>query len=471
MTQGDSNMEQSTDSRKTVAAANQAEPKPAATEKKKRVRPRTEERRAQNRRAQKTYRERQKQKIKELEEQIAARASGKEQNESLNNQPTDARPQSAPTPESAPNAENVGPAAKSHSGVAGVDVGGSDAADQPAGIEGLFDDLIASVGLDNPIPPFDAPITDPTSLAPDGGLNDYASSNLVDGVEWQSSLNGWNISLSLDGPLPIRNATPRVEDLGDLEIPPLLPELERPGNQASSSESSISTPNDSSLFLGSSSLGSRTGQPEAYRTGTLPPPSYGTSIQSNAVIYHTQSLSPTAGASPQRNYLNLSDQVWVTASLAIGETIGITPSMFFEEKPSPFFRPSLHGKPCSVVATSLAQSTAFLGIKRDLRPTASQLALMHPSYLDLLIFSGMREKSIMTLALSGFDQLDFINDMLNGGLVCWGNVAQSDRRASGVPWDRRSWEAKRWFLEKWSALVDEEMWECSRWWWAMRGEE
>ncbi|KAM6516357.1 hypothetical protein FALCPG4_014541 [Fusarium falciforme] len=42
--------------------------------------------------------------------------------------------------------------------------------------------------------------------------------------------------------------------------------------------------------------------------------------------------------------------------------------------------------------------------------------------------------------------------MSNDGLVCWGLISESgmDR---GTPWDRRSWEAKGWFLRKWWWLV------------------
>lgn len=53
---------------------------------------------------------------------------------------------------------------------------------------------------------------------------------------------------------------------------------------------------------------------------------------------------------------------------------------------------------------------------------------------------------------------------------------------SDVAWSARSWEARRWFLEKWAWLAGSEeeeqtqgdgmgVWECSRWWWGVRGEE
>ncbi len=53
--------------------------------------------------------------------------------------------------------------------------------------------------------------------------------------------------------------------------------------------------------------------------------------------------------------------------------------------------------------------------------------------------------------------------------------------ADMVPWSTRSWEARRWFLEKWGWLVgsqeeeeaegdSEGIWGSSRWWWEVRGE-
>ena len=50
-----------------------------------------------------------------------------------------------------------------------------------------------------------------------------------------------------------------------------------------------------------------------------------------------------------------------------------------------------------------------------------------------------------------------------------------------VAWSTRSWEARRWFLEKWAWLCGTEeeeeeegdrdgIWQSSRWWWAVRGE-
>lgn len=87
------------------------------------------------------------------------------------------------------------------------------------------------------------------------------------------------------------------------------------------------------------------------------------------------------------------------------------------------------------------------------------------------------------------DHVEFFLDLMHGGLVCWGNAnphGESRRKrrrglTDTVPWSTRSWEARRWFLEKWGWLVGsqeeeetegdtEGIWASSRWWWDIRGE-
>jgi len=88
----------------------------------------------------------------------------------------------------------------------------------------------------------------------------------------------------------------------------------------------------------------------------------------------------------------------------------------------------------------------------DLRPTHSQLHFPHHPFIDLIPFPWFRDRviSISMLDPMPFSRLELKVDILNGGLVCW----KSRARASGQPWDQRSWEAAPWFLEKWAWLVE-----------------
>jgi hypothetical protein len=120
----------------------------------------------------------------------------------------------------------------------------------------------------------------------------------------------------------------------------------------------------------------------------------------------------------------------------------------------------------------------------------------HPNYLDCVIFPYLREQAVKASVLGKLDHVEFFLDLMHGGLVCWGTsspeqmgragrrLGKGNRRGMGaqVPWDTRSWEARRWFLEKWKDLVGTEeeeeergeadgIWRCSRWWWNLRGEE
>ena len=108
----------------------------------------------------------------------------------------------------------------------------------------------------------------------------------------------------------------------------------------------------------------------------------------------------------------------------------------------------------------------------------------------------MRARAVAASAAGTLDHVEFFLDLMHGGMVCWGGgtpAAMSRNTRGGargrrdaqtqraqVAWSARSWEARRWFLEKWAWLVGAEeeeqndgrgVWECSRWWWGVRGEE
>ncbi|KAI0857000.1 hypothetical protein F4860DRAFT_491091 [Xylaria cubensis] len=172
-----------------------------------------------------------------------------------------------------------------------------------------------------------------------------------------------------------------------------------------------------------------------------------------------------------RNHIRLHDMTFLAATLAIAESIHVTADDYLNDHPSPFYLLSQ--------ATNL-QSAAdyFQGrVKPHLRPSITQLSRPHASYLDLIIFPQFRERAVLfsTGDPGILNQAQLMNDMLQGGLTCWGNAERGiGERGYGVPWDMRSWEAKPWFLKKWWFLIgndDDEMLETSRWWWEMRGED
>ena len=174
---------------------------------------------------------------------------------------------------------------------------------------------------------------------------------------------------------------------------------------------------------------------------------------------------------PYKNHLRLHALTCLAATLANAETLGITADMYFNSMPSPFYQPS-DSFPKSSSPPHIASALAFPNIKRDLRPMRIQLQRPHASYLDLLIFPLFRNWVIELATTDNglFEEEELLQDLMNDGLVCWGNVHGSFKGGGGCPWDMRSWEAKRWFLEKWWGFVDAEvddMWSVSRWWWEM----
>ena len=215
------------------------------------------------------------------------------------------------------------------------------------------------------------------------------------------------------------------------------------------------------------------------------------------------SASQWPGFSISANYLRMQGINCFAASLSIASSIGITSQSYVEDHPSPFYLSARcfesgfcgSGTPAGVVpptplftdfdqfsdlAVPLLSSGArnpfkqsWAMIKPDLRPTPSQLALPHPSYLDCIIFPSFRSRAISLSAEGQLDHWSLFTDLIHDGLVCWGSV-RSDGMENGVAWSMRSWEARPWFLKKWWFLAggeDDEVYNNSKWWWSMRGED
>lgn len=109
----------------------------------------------------------------------------------------------------------------------------------------------------------------------------------------------------------------------------------------------------------------------------------------------------------------------------------------------------------------------------DLEPTPLQLKIPHHPYLDVIPWPSFRTKAIIAASLNPplIDEVDLCLDLCSG-IRCWGSIRLLHGRGEGTPWDKRSWEAMPWFLEKWRVLLDGDHGEISRnsaWWRTQHG--
>ncbi|KAJ5731466.1 uncharacterized protein N7483_005974 [Penicillium malachiteum] len=117
---------------------------------------------------------------------------------------------------------------------------------------------------------------------------------------------------------------------------------------------------------------------------------------------------------------------------------------------SPFYRPiSPTDNPHEIIATTLNLSMPI-----HLQPTMAQMLVPHHAALDLVPLPLLRDRIIMlSFAMPKvFDLWDLKLDIyVRNGLAL---KSKSDR-GEWPSWDRRSWEMKPWFGEKWGMGVCE----------------
>jgi hypothetical protein len=166
--------------------------------------------------------------------------------------------------------------------------------------------------------------------------------------------------------------------------------------------------------------------------------------------------------SPYINHIRINRQCLYAAChrnvLQIGVPIHLAETPGY---PSPFYQP--HPSSVNQTATSV--------FRPDLQPSIIQRTIPHEIYIDVIPFPTWRDRVINLLSLSppGFDEMELKRDLDKDGLICWGSL---NGRGSGAPWDRRSWEAQQWFLDKWWFIIkDTEVDNQSAWWRMMRGED
>ena len=176
----------------------------------------------------------------------------------------------------------------------------------------------------------------------------------------------------------------------------------------------------------------------------------------------TRAHSPPTVPDPWINHLQLLGESCFAETMAIALSLGISRPNYINDHPSPFSRAPL---------------VDYAHISADLQPTFEQRTLVHPRYLDCIIFPNFRSRAIELSSRGELDHCSLFLDLMHGGMICRGSQYPSADygRSYGdaVPWSRQSWEARPWFIKKWSFLVGEgnpdNMESISQWWSTMRG--
>ncbi|KAL6795258.1 hypothetical protein J3E68DRAFT_403750 [Trichoderma sp. SZMC 28012] len=181
-------------------------------------------------------------------------------------------------------------------------------------------------------------------------------------------------------------------------------------------------------------------------------------------------ISPATSYSPYRNALRIARFSYFAALFTNFSSLGFDFGLFLDERSlSPFCVNN------AAEGTNTSTVTEDENIPFSLRPISSQYTVSHHPYIDALPFPTFRRRALAALVADPplLDEDDLCLDlMLHDGLVCWGSAGQNGMDY-GTPWDSHSWEAKEWFLRKWKWLIggqDGELWHSSRWWAAQRGE-
>lgn len=409
-----------------------------AEKKKPYVRQLTDKRREQNRRAQKIYRERLRKRLEDLEEQAAATTSSSSSN------PSDTA-SSKPQVNHArimdpPRAKEIMSATRS---IAAAAVNESSEYSQPRIIN--MEDAFVAAG--------DLPITQ---------------------SQFTTRLR-FDVIPSPPASEPEPNHT--HDDYGDIDLRPIWPVPPRIG-----------------------------GKP--YRPNKAPS-SY--NLAMTAVIPRRSQDSPPSSAASYRsaataniyaNNLRLVGVSTIEASIAVGLYLKITRSAYINDHPSGF-------PGCCVALNSDTLGPKSVGynffetyfaitpqlaehiepVMEQLKPSPAQMMNPHPCYLDCIVFPYFRDQTVQASIQGILDHEQLFLDIFHGGLVCWGGASDlaNSRRSrkrqmkDNVAWNPRSWEAKKWFLRKYSWLTGTEeeeerrgdangIWKGSRWWWNMRGD-
>ncbi|KIX09310.1 uncharacterized protein Z518_00389 [Rhinocladiella mackenziei CBS 650.93] len=216
-------------------------------------------------------------------------------------------------------------------------------------------------------------------------------------------------------------------------------------------------------------------------TGPISPRSRFSSLPSSSQRKsHTSSNSHLP--SPYLNHLQLVGESCFGATLSIAQSLGITRSSYINDHPSPF---------------TTSSNANIHTVPVDFRPTAFQLILPHPCFLDCIPFAHFRSMAIYLSSVKKLDHCSLFLDLMHDGMVCWGRANANGHfgrsMRDGVAWSKRSWEVRKWFWRKWGWIArmrvedidsgfiaqrDEEVFDDedgmlsgSQWWWSLHGDQ
>ena len=188
------------------------------------------------------------------------------------------------------------------------------------------------------------------------------------------------------------------------------------------------------------------------------------------VLQHEQTYDFTALPSPQRNHIRINQVSFLGACLANLNMLGVSSqAASYDDCTSPFFQPGLSAGRSA--RPSSANKSVFRHLKPDLQPRPAQIFFNHHPYIDVIPFPVFREQviTLLSLATPCFDEDELCMDLLNDGLICWGNNSDG---GSGAPWDARSWEVTPWFMKKWWMILGGKsgaIYQQTQWWREIRG--
>ena len=104
-------------------------------------------------------------------------------------------------------------------------------------------------------------------------------------------------------------------------------------------------------------------------------------------------------------------------------------------------------------------------------PTALQIRTPHPSWIDTIPCSRMRDN--MILHYGSFDEDDLCSDLIGGLFEGFNHVEQTGMLVWSDPWHVSGWELTEGFARKWGFLLKgcEELFLATNKWRAMRNED
>ncbi|KAK6516151.1 hypothetical protein TWF506_006063 [Arthrobotrys conoides] len=167
--------------------------------------------------------------------------------------------------------------------------------------------------------------------------------------------------------------------------------------------------------------------------------------------------------SPCRTHMNLHEITTFKAVVINAKIIGFWNPMP-EDFKDPYKSPFVQAYFMNDQSVEKVQEK-YTNISESLKPSALQCRTPHKAYIDVFPFPGFRERIIEAGSKGLLNEIEFCADLGKSALMCWGT---EQGKHGGEPWNPKSWEAQPWFIKKWDAFIDDELRECSRFWRELR---